>query len=676
MTKPLHQILPAAVDRSRSGEGLSTAAPTYAELCLVPNLQLAYDQLQEHCQEPAIDPEGVPSFLQQLSSDLKAQTYRPGLFDQPSPTTRGAKSHQELALGDLVVQVALRRLLESSFPPAFPCDPRSETAIQWIAGNIEKGLGRVYAMNLNPSGEATPPEQLLEGVRHWVEDPQLIGLLKDVLATPLPPGLPPHGRLAPVLADIALQGIDQLLQQARTLGREGNVHHVQCMRQGNQVLVLVDGDPRYDWVLPAVQQRLREELTELHWDMAAIETQSVDLSLGGPLRFLGYKLRLVKGKRGAAQVQYQPFQEAGSQPERLQPNLAPPERSQPLPLLPRCWAGMKRLFSRWHVPDAVRKVNAIQVSWHHLPITLYPIIAFLAGWRSLAAWLCLALIVICNAKWVLGLLRSLGRWAWRRKLDVVMGACALTALIFLAIQVSDLNANRSREDAVPSLPPGFYRGQYNKDAPWGAELVHYGLYIPPHFQGQKGPFPLIVFLHGAGEKNKTLIFKAGLPHAIANRFGPDSPNGRFEFVAFFPNSPKGPWSPDIPEVQDALLVLDYVIERHRIDPARVYLTGHSSGGIGVWNLAEAYPNKWAAVAPVASFISPDIERVRHIPAWIFHGASDRSAPVQRERQLVRQLKEAGADVRYTEFSNKEHRIWHEVYDPKELYEWLATKKKD
>lgn len=256
-----------------------------------------------------------------------------------------------------------------------------------------------------------------------------------------------------------------------------------------------------------------------------------------------------------------------------------------------------------------------------------------------------------------------------------MGACALAALVCLYPSISDLYANLSREAAAPSMRSGFYLSQYNKGSPWDPELVHYGLYAPPHFKGEKGPFPLIVFLHGYGQRTKSTIFTVGLPGSIASQFGPNSRNGPFEFVAFFPIDSTGQWQTGSAEVEDAMRVLDDVIERHRIDPARVYLTGLSNGANGLWGLAEAYPDKWAAVAPVSSFISPEVQKVRRLPAWVFHGAKDKEAPVKRERDLVRQLQEAKADVRYTEVPNKGHIIWREAYDSKELYDWLATKKK-
>jgi predicted peptidase len=124
---------------------------------------------------------------------------------------------------------------------------------------------------------------------------------------------------------------------------------------------------------------------------------------------------------------------------------------------------------------------------------------------------------------------------------------------------------------------------------------------------------------------------------------------------------------------DARSVLEYIIERHNIDRNRIYLTGISNGGTGVWNFAEAYPDLWAAVAPVSSFRCPDVAAIRHLPAWIFHGSLDEDAPVAPQRELVGKLKQSGCDCQFTEFSNKGHSIFAEIYDSQNLYDWFLTK---
>jgi predicted peptidase len=190
-----------------------------------------------------------------------------------------------------------------------------------------------------------------------------------------------------------------------------------------------------------------------------------------------------------------------------------------------------------------------------------------------------------------------------------------------------------------------------------------------------GPFPLIVFLHGYGERKIDRVFSRGLPEIIAAQFGEAGKKGRFEFVALFPNDPTGQWETGTPEVKDAMSVVDKVIRQHRIDPSRVYLTGASNGGNGVWHLAEAYPDRWAAVVPVCAFQKPDVKTVRAIPAWVFHGAEDEMASVEVARTLVQELKEADADVRYTEYPHRGHSIWSETYKSNDLYKWLASKKR-
>ncbi len=677
----------------------------------------------------SIEAEDMEKFLQQLSSDLQTWTYQP---------SEVAEDEGLISLRDLVVQIALKRLLESAFPPSFSSDSEPEKTIKWIATNIDKGLSRIYAVNLNENLDAGGYKRLVERVSRRIADPQLIDLLKQILAAPAMQGHLPQGLLAPLLADIACERIDHILQQAKTLGREDNFLHIQCTRVGNELIVLSDRDPRYGWIVPAVQHRLHEELSNLHYDLEVVETQSFDMTCGEPLRFLDFELRCVKKRSGELRVRYRLVEESS----RRHADKAPARelgRYHPLRLVQPCLNWLERWRSWRFVHGIYRKANAIQVGWRHLPITLLPILAFLFGWRSTVALLCLALIFVCNWRWLLsfvqdvfqgvygkvnaiqvgwrhlsitlfpillllfgwrspvtwlslasifvcnwrwtlGFVRSGGTWSGRHKLDVVMGTCALVALICLSPLLRDIYANRPREVAASSpLPPGFYLGEHHGASWWNGETtpaVNYGLYVPPNLQGQKGPFPLIVFLHGYGERTKTSIFRGGLPQSIARRFGTNKPNGHFQFVAFFPIDPTGRWQAGSAEVENIMMALDYVIGRHRIDPARVYLTGHSAGGSGVWSLAEAYPNKWAAVAPLCSFTSPDVAKVRHLPAWIFHGAKDQQAPVERDRLLVRRLQESGADVRYTEFPNKGHYIWEEAYNPKEFYKWLASKKKD
>jgi poly(3-hydroxybutyrate) depolymerase len=541
-------------------------------------------------------------------------------------------------------------------------NPGPTQRITWVTRLIEHGLTRAYALT--------------------IEEP---------MSTEKSPG-------------IAFEGIDRVLEQANALGREGILTHIQCVRWANDVVVLGDADPRYDWVLSGVESRLREELAKLNVEADTEQTQRVDLARGDRLRIGSFELHLTSGsatgpkvkcktlKKAEEHQQVEPevkerqecratflkrclrwFRRTTPKPQENEPDeegedTAPAEEERSAaPQVawslrpPRFVQGLHSLF----VSGVVRKVSSFQFGWRHVPVLLYPALVLFLGWDSPFAWAAAALAVVCN-------LRSLpaaAAWAWRRPGDTAIGACGLAALVCLVLLVSDLYAHANREWRVTDMPPGFYMGQFS--ASWGDEPMPYGVYVPPHFRNQPGPFPLVIFLHGYGERFQEVFLKNGLPSAIAHQFGEDKPNGPFEFVAFFPLDPSGMWRAGTPDMDKAMKVLDYVMERHQIDPATIYLTGISSGGSGVWSLAEAYPLKWAALAPLSALYRPNVEKVRHIPAWVFHGDKDTVAPIAYARTFVKELKEVNPQAKYTEVRGKEHSIWHETYRSKELFEWFA-----
>jgi predicted esterase len=651
----------------------------YDELWKLKNLRAAYMQVREDfltfgidaLTVEAIEEEGVEIYLQKLSDDLQARTYQPGAYSTPTPADNASEHSDIITLRDQVIQASLRAVLDPIFVLDLPCDPEPEKAIKWVGNTINRGLTRVYAVHLEEYFDVGQRERLLERVSQRIGDPEVLGLIEKILSSLGQRDPFQCTALAPLLANIAFQEIDHMLQQAKTLGREDTIVHVTCARFADDLILLFDQDQRYDWIQPAVQKRLREELSALQYDMNPTQTQLVDLARGEKLRFLGFELRRATGSHGGSRVQYKRLKKPNYREVKsahaswyLQwhfPHLEFARRywsRTPLPQYSQC------------VQDAFSAISSIQFGWRHLPITMYPVLAVFFGWHSLWALFCAALIVVCNWQSI----PVVVRWAWRHRWGALATSCGLTGSVCLYLSISDFSANLSREDPAPHLPPGFYLGQYNSSL--DADPVPYGVYVPPHFKDEKGPFPLIVFLHGFGEKRKDLVFSVGVPNYIAHHFGEPADNNRFEFVAFFPIDPTGKWRTGTPEVEDAMKALDYVIVRHHIDPKRVYLTGLSAGGSGVWRLAETYPNRWAAVAPLASFIQPDdVQRVQHIPAWIFHGAKDTSAPVERDRDLVQKLKAARADVRYTESPDKGHSMrW--VYNTRELYDWFATKKRE
>jgi predicted peptidase len=201
---------------------------------------------------------------------------------------------------------------------------------------------------------------------------------------------------------------------------------------------------------------------------------------------------------------------------------------------------------------------------------------------------------------------------------------------------------------------------FHYDGP-GTLAVHYLLYLPEGYDGV-GEWPLLLFLHGAGERGDDLDLVAvhGPPRLI--REGQVLP-----FIVASPQLPTGQYW------QSGTLhaLLDDLVARYRVDPARVYVTGLSLGGYGAWALAMDRPSRFAALAPVCG--GGDVTRIcrlRDMPIWTFHGAQDTVIPLRRSEELVKALEACGGDARLTVYPEAGHDAWTETYANPALYEWL------
>lgn len=195
----------------------------------------------------------------------------------------------------------------------------------------------------------------------------------------------------------------------------------------------------------------------------------------------------------------------------------------------------------------------------------------------------------------------------------------------------------------------------------------YLLYLPKDYGKEPGKkWPLMMFLHGSGESGDNLekVKTHGPPKLIAA-------GKEFPFLVLSPQSPGGGWNT---EVLGALL--DDVMKRYSVDEDRVYLTGLSMGGYGTWDMAMAYPNRFAAIAPICGGgTSWKARRIRHVPTWIFHGAKDTTVPVRNGQEMYDAMKAAGADVKITIYPDAGHDSWTVTYDNPELYTWFLSHKR-
>jgi len=198
--------------------------------------------------------------------------------------------------------------------------------------------------------------------------------------------------------------------------------------------------------------------------------------------------------------------------------------------------------------------------------------------------------------------------------------------------------------------------------------LDYLLHLPPTYS-RRQRFPLILFLHGSGERGSDLeqVKRHGIPRTIERW-----PN--FPFIAISPQCPEhSTW---IMQADALLLLLEEVMRRFAVDPSRVYLTGLSMGGYGTWYLGSEHPERFAAIVPVCGGFNALLgypERVCHLrytPVWAFHGAKDKVVPPSESRILARYLRRCGGNVRLTVYPDAGHDCWTRAYDNPKLYAWL------
>lgn len=202
--------------------------------------------------------------------------------------------------------------------------------------------------------------------------------------------------------------------------------------------------------------------------------------------------------------------------------------------------------------------------------------------------------------------------------------------------------------------------------------LNYLLYVPRAAAAQPDKkWPLILFLHGAGERGSDvwLVAKHGPPKIVREQ--PD-----FPFIVVSPQCPAGRvWDND-----EVLVLLDEILATQPVDPTRVYLTGLSMGGYGTWSLGLAHPERFAAIVPIcgggdplkAMLADPNkAEALRSLAVWAFHGAKDPVVKLSESERMVEALRRVGVrEVELTVYPEAQHDSWTETYANPRLYEWL------
>jgi len=215
------------------------------------------------------------------------------------------------------------------------------------------------------------------------------------------------------------------------------------------------------------------------------------------------------------------------------------------------------------------------------------------------------------------------------------------------------------------------------------QSLKYRLLKPAPYNADR-QYPLVIFLHGAGERGDDNLVQ--LKHGMAD-FCKSKWREKYPCYVVAPQCPTGKkwvevdWSAPTSEMpakaSDSLqLVFDLVdtmVRDSAVNPNRIIITGLSMGGYGTWDALARRPNFFAAAVPICGGGDPKTaSKFPHVPLWCFHGDEDKAVPVKRSIEMIESLKAAGGEPKYTEYPGVGHDSWTRTYADPAVFEWMFT----
>ena len=248
-----------------------------------------------------------------------------------------------------------------------------------------------------------------------------------------------------------------------------------------------------------------------------------------------------------------------------------------------------------------------------------------------------------------------------------MKASYLTCSVFMSLLL--IGCAQMEKSKMSPLPPGSQHSQTFEKTVTKTLSCNYLLFLPEDYSKKKQRWPLIMFLHGAGERGSDLnkVKVHGPPKIVENQKD-------FPFIVVSPQCPEDDWWTD--KVEVLINLLDDIVARYKVDTERIYLTGLSMGGYGTWSLASAHPERFAAIAPICGggkrFMAM---RLKDIPVWVFHGAKDKTVPLKESEEMVNAIRNRGGNAKFTIYPDAGHNSWTETYNNQKLYDWFLEQSK-
>jgi RNA-directed DNA polymerase len=287
----------------------------YVHVCKPETLREAYLLAKANDGAPGIDgvtfaaveAGGVQEFLDQLRKELVERRYQPQAARKVEIPKDGGKMRQLSipSIRDRVVQGALKLILEPIFeadfqPGSFGYRPKksAHTAIQRVREAILEGKTYVIDFDLRSYFDTVRHHIVLEKVARRVNDDGVLWLLKLLLNVSGKQGVPQGGVISPLISNLYLNEVDQMLERAKAVTRRERWTAVEYARFADDLVILVDWHPRQLWLRQAVEKRLREELAKLQVEVNEEKSRTVDLQRGESFGFLGFEFRRIRSRRG------------------------------------------------------------------------------------------------------------------------------------------------------------------------------------------------------------------------------------------------------------------------------------------------------------------------------------------------------------------------------------------
>jgi Retron-type reverse transcriptase len=295
----------------------------YVHVCKMETLREAYQMAKSNDGAPGIDgvtfeaieESGPETFLQQIRDELVANTYRPMPARKKEIPKDGGKVRvlSIPAIRDRVVQGALKLILEPIFeadfqPGSYGYRPKrtAHQAVNRVAQAIVEEKTRIIDIDLRAYFDNVQHSLLLEKVARRVRDAAVMGLLKMILKATGEKGVPQGGVISPLLSNLYLNEVDRMLEKAMDTTRNGKYTYIQYARFADDLVILIDSHPRHDWLVRAVERRLREELAKLRVEINEDKSRMVDLAKGGSFSFLGFEYRRIRSRNRVWRPYYAP----------------------------------------------------------------------------------------------------------------------------------------------------------------------------------------------------------------------------------------------------------------------------------------------------------------------------------------------------------------------------------